>query len=166
MKKLLIVCGTIFALCFVSCTSKKEEGGKTSELAQKNINASHTVMKAFETGDVSAIDSVVADNFVDHTDRGEMGRDSLKAAIKMMHIAMPDTKMEIIKELADDEYVFSLSRTTGTCDGSMGMPKGPVDMKSLEVVKFKDGKAIEHWSYMEMTEMMKMMPQPKMDTAR
>jgi len=41
------------------------------------------------------------------------------------------------------------------------MPKGPFDMHSIEVSRFKDGKAVEHWSYVDMGEMMKMMPQMK-----
>ena len=45
----------------------------------------------------------------------------------------------------------------------MGMPNGPYDMKSIEVAKFKDGKAVEHWGFMDMQDMMKMMPpQPNM----
>ena len=45
---------------------------------QKNLAASNVITKAFQTGDVSGIDSVVADDFVDHTDRGDkIGRDSL-----------------------------------------------------------------------------------------
>ena len=75
--------------------------------------------------------------------------------------------LEIIKELADDEYVFSWMRFTGSSDGSMGMPAGPYDMKSIEVVRFKDGKAVEHWGFMEPREMMKMMQQmPAMDTTK
>ena len=43
-------------------------------------------MKAFQTGDVSGIDSVVSDNFLDHTDRGDMtNRDSLKAVVTWVH---------------------------------------------------------------------------------
>jgi predicted SnoaL-like aldol condensation-catalyzing enzyme len=32
-------------------------------------------------------------------------------------------------------------------------------MTAIEVVRFKDGKAVEHWSFMEPREMMKMMAQ-------
>ena len=83
----------------------------------------------------------------------------------MTHKEFPDMKMEVIKEMADDDYVFSWMRYTGTSDGSMGMPKGPYDMTAIEVVKFKDGLAIEHWGFMEPREMMKMMgtPQPSME---
>ena len=158
MKKYLFFISVVFMGLIVSCKSEKKEG--LSEAAQKNLDATHGVTKAFETGDVSKIDDYVAADFVDHTDKGETGRDSLKSMIKAMHGVDPTMKMETIKELADDEYVFEWMRNKGTSDGSMGMPKGPYDMRSIEVIKFKDGKAVEHWTYMEPADMMKMMPPP------
>ena len=41
----------------------------------------------------------------------------------------------------------------------MGMAAGPYDTHMMEITKFRDGKAVEHWAYMEMAEMMKMMGQ-------
>jgi predicted SnoaL-like aldol condensation-catalyzing enzyme len=158
MKKIFLTftCG-VFLL--TSCNSGKKEDsttGKDNVMSQKNLDASHVVNKAFETGDPSGIDGVVASDFVDHTEKGDMNRDSLKAAVKMVHATNKDMKMDIIKELADGDYVFSMMRFRGTSDGSM-MPAGPYDMHAVEVVKFKDGKAVEHWEYMEPGEMMKMM---------
>jgi predicted SnoaL-like aldol condensation-catalyzing enzyme len=145
------------ALLLSSCNGDKKAGSSdSSSLKEKNLSSSHIVNKAFETGDTGMIDSAVASDFVDHTDKGDMNRDSLKAMIKMVHATNKDMKMDMIKEIADDEYVFSLMHFTGTSDGSM-MPAGPYDMKGMEVVKFKDGKASEHWEYMEPAEMMKMM---------
>ena len=155
MKKLLIISAGLLFI-FSSCNSKKEEGG-TLDKEKKNIEACRTVAKAFETGDVSGIDAVVADDFVDHTDRGDMGRDSLKAMITMMHGSDPTMKMETLQEFSNDDYVATWYRFKGTSDGSMG-PKGPYDVGSIELVKFnKDNKAIEHWGFMEMRDMMKMM---------
>jgi predicted SnoaL-like aldol condensation-catalyzing enzyme len=170
MKKyLLAISSCLFLLC-ISCDNKADDDkagdDKISDQAEKNIAASHVVSDAFQSGDISKIDSVIASDFVDHTDRGDMGRDSLKAMIKMWHGASKDPKTEIIKELADDEYVFSWMRFTGSSDGSMGMPAGPYDMRSIEVVRFKDGKAVEHWGFMEPREMMKMMQQMPMDTTK
>jgi predicted SnoaL-like aldol condensation-catalyzing enzyme len=171
MKKyLLAVSSCVFLFC-MSCNNKagddKMGDGKMSYQAEKNIAASHVVSDAFQSGDISKIDSVVASDFVDHTERGDMGRDSLKAMITAMHATNKDMKMEIIKDLADDEYVFSWMRFKGTSDGSMGMPAGPYDMRSIEVVRFKDGKAVEHWGFMEPREMMKWMQQmPAMDTTK
>jgi len=165
MKKNLIpmVC---FAICLMSCNNDNKPvvaadtaaaGSTISAKAQKNLDAMHTVTKAFETGDVNGIDSVIASGFVDHTDKGDKkGVDSLKAMIKMSHDADKTMKMEIVKELADDDYAFSLMHYSGTGDGKM-MPAGPYDMHSVEVVKFSDGKATEHWGYMEMGEVSKMM---------
>lgn len=169
-KSLLAISSCLFLFC-MSCNNKASDdkmgAGKMSDQAEKNIAASHVVSDAFQTGDISKIDSVVASDFVDHTERGDMGRDSLKAMIKVMHATNKDMKMEIIKDLADDEYVFSWMRFTGTSDGSMGMPAGPYDMRSIEVVRFKDGKAVEHWGFMEPREMMKWMQQmPAMDTTK
>lgn len=166
MKKyFLSVTSCLFLFC-MSCNNKAGDDNKMSEQTEKNIAASHIVSDAFGSGDISKIDSAVASDFVDHTDRGDMNRDSLKAMIKMVHATNQDMKMELIKELADDEYVFSLMRFTGTSDGTM-MPAGPYDMQALQVVRFKDGKAVEHWEYMEPRQMMKMMPpQPAADTTK
>ena len=147
-------------LCFSSCNNTATVAGESKDksVAQKNLEASRAIGKAFETGNTNVLDSVVADDFLDHTDRGDVrGRDSLKAMVKMVHDNMKDMKSETIKDLADDDYVFSWMRFTGNSDGSMGMPPGPYDMQSIEVAKFRDGKAVEHWSFVSMKEMMEMM---------
>ena len=167
MKKILSLSAIAMAIVIVSCSNDKTEktasdtmsaDKKDNSMAEKNLAATHTVNKAFETGDPADIDKVVASDFVDHTDMGDKNRDSLKTMITMMHKEFPDMKMEVVKELADDDYVFSLMRWKGTSNGQMGMPKGPYDMKAIEVVKFKDGMAVEHWSYMQPQDVMKMMP--------
>ena len=168
MKKILFVASAGLLCLFISCNDSSTTASsetKDNSLVQKNLDASHIVSKAFETGDPSQIDSVVAADFVDHNEHGGTGnRDSLKAMIIAMHKEDPNGKMDIVKELADDDYVFSLMHFTGTSNGSMGMPAGPYDMHAIQVVRFKDGKAVEHWSYMQPSEMMKMMaPQGKMD---
>src|SRR5687768_17917786 len=109
--------------------------------------------------------------FVYHTaDRGDVGRDSLKAMMVLVNQAFPDSKMEVLKEFADDDYVYTHMRISGTSNGAMGMPVGPYDMRAIQVTKFKDAKAVEHWEYMEMGDMMKMMaamsPPNKPDTAK
>jgi predicted ester cyclase len=161
MKKILF---TAFAglLCIcTSCDSKTESTSDNHAQEQKNLAASDVITKAFETGDISGIDSVVSDDFVDHTDMGDKkGRDSLKAMVNIIHTNFKDMKTEKIRDVAKDDYVYSWMRYSGISDGSMGMPKGrPYSMSMIELAKFKDGKAVEHWSFMEMPDMMKMMAQ-------
>lgn len=88
MKKILLAAFAGLLCIFTSCNSNTGDASnnKNNEQEQKNIAASDVITKAFQTGDVSGIDSVVSDDFVDHTDRGDMkGRDSLKAMVKMIH---------------------------------------------------------------------------------
>src|SRR5215213_9937634 len=102
MKKIFFV--VITAAFFIS--SCNDSG--TSSVAKKNIEASQAINRAFETGNPSAIDSFVSDDFIDHTDLGDKkGRDSLKAMVKFIHDNMKDMKTEVLRELADDEYVMS-----------------------------------------------------------
>ena len=58
-------------------------------MAEKNLAASRIVTDAFKSGDASKIDSAVAADFVDHTDRGDMGRDSLKKMIAEIQPTAP-----------------------------------------------------------------------------
>ena len=157
MKKLFFILSAAASFLLPACNDKDSANGGMSEAARKNLDAFHTVSNAFETGDISRIDSVVASDFVDHTPKGDTNRDSLKAMITMMKNA-GTMKTEIKKEFADDEYVIGWLHWTGTSNGSMpDMPAGPFDMSGIEVVRFKDGKAVEHWAFMDAREMMKMM---------
>ena len=76
-----------------------------------------------------------------------------------MHNAIKDLKVEPIANATGDDYNFALVRMTGTtADASMGMPAGTkIDRTFVDVVKMKDGKATEHWGYVDQNEMMKMM---------
>jgi predicted SnoaL-like aldol condensation-catalyzing enzyme len=86
-----------------------------------------------------------------------MNRDSLKHMITVMQKNTTGIKLDIVHEVADDNYAYAWIRMQGTSDGTYGMPKGPFDMTAIEVIKCKDGKAIEHWEFMEAKQLMKMM---------
>jgi len=167
MRKILLLIFGGFSLLFYACNNATEtasEAKATNTMAEKNLASSRIVTEAFQNGDPSKIDSAVAKDFVDHRDYGDVtGPDSLKAMITQMKKQMPDVKTNVLKEVGDDDYVFTLIHFSGNSDGSMGMPKGPFDMHSVEVTRFKDGMAVEHWGYMQPKEFMKMMPPTKVD---
>ncbi len=167
MKKIFFASLLGMFLFSSSCNQPAAGDKQLTEQEQKNLAASNAIMQAFETGDASKLDSVVAPDFLDHTDRGDMkGIDSLKAAVAFVHANFKDMKTEKIHEVADGDYVYVWSRYTGTSDGTMGMPVGPYSMTAIELSKYKDGKAVEHWNFMEAQDVMKMMasqPMPAMD---
>ncbi len=142
--------------CSESSMASVEE--KSNPQVQKNREAWHAVSMAFSTGNTGALDSVLADGYIDHTSRGDyIGRDSVKANVTRMHANIKDIKMQTIEELVDDEYGFFWMHFTGNRINAQGMISGPFNLTAIEVVKFNDGKAVEHWEYMEMKEVLKMM---------
>ncbi len=171
MKQFIVTISAGLACLCMSCNDKS---GGTDSTTQKNLDAEHAVNKAIETGDVSKLGDYIATDAVDHADpKGDLkGLDSIKAMLGKIHTMGTDMKSETTKELADNDYVFQWMRFTGTATtADMGTPAGSkYDMSAIEVSKFKDGKVVEHWEFMEPREMMKMMPpqpapmQNKVDT--
>jgi predicted SnoaL-like aldol condensation-catalyzing enzyme len=166
MKKFLFITSVCLLCFFISCNTKSESSGNTQ--GEKNIATVHAINDAIESGDVNKLDQYIAADGVDHAgEHGDIkGLDSIKASLSYMHDSYKDMKLEELQDAANGDYVFSLTKFTGTSTReSMGAPAGTsFDMNAVQVVKFnKDGKAVEHWEYMQMADMMKMMPQSGMD---
>jgi len=161
MRKLTFPALAAYCFLLTSCNnSATVASASDNSKVQRNLDAQHTVVRALESGNPAGIDSVVAEDFVDHTDHGDVkGRDSLKAMVKMMADNKNKMKMETKNEVADENFVYSWMHFSGNSDGSMGMPPGPYDMSSIEVSRLNDGKIVEHWTFMDMQEMGKMMQQ-------
>jgi predicted ester cyclase len=160
MKKILFI--SAFALCtFLACSDKKEAG--TSDATKKNKEASDAIMKMFETSDWSKVGDYIANDAVDYSGpKGKVvGLDSIKANFNLMTQMMTNMKNEVVKTLADDEYVMCWVKGTATAKVDLpdwGMKAGQTHTgNSIEVSKFKDGKVVEHWSFMDPAEMMAMM---------
>ena len=124
--------------------------------AKKNIQAWHKVSMAFSTGNTEALDDVLAEDYIDHTPMGDFkGRDSVKVNIVRMRTIFKDVNMKIIKEMADEEYGFFWMQFSGKRLDTTGIPSIPFDMTALQIVKFNDGKAVEHWEYVDRMQLTK-----------
>lgn len=159
MKKLLLAIVAISFLMLSACNSKNE--GDLSDATKKNLAATHAISKCFETKDFSKLGDYIAEDCVDHAgENGDIvGLANMKAEFEKMTSMFSEMKSEVIKELADDEYVMSWMRYTGKfSQDMMGLKAGDsFTAESMEVTKFKDGKAVEHWVMMEPKEYKKMM---------
>lgn len=164
MKNLL----TSFAACtiLICCSNKSSEtSSANTAAAQQNLDAVHNIRKAFETGDTSRIRKSVDEGYTDHKDgQGVIGIDSLQSFVLASHEHIKNLRVEPIKELADDEYVMSWVRFSGTGDGQGGTMLGDFDVQGVQITKFKNGKATEHWEAMDMRDVSKMIE--KLDTGR
>lgn len=174
MKKFLMIAsaGSIFFITACNNSGEKSTSADSTSTSMstanstgdKNIATVHAINEAISSGDVSKLDQYIASDAVDHGggEHGEdvKGLDSIKAGLKHMHDTYKDLKIESVQDAANNDYVFSLSRFSGTNTvASMGAPAGThFDMTSVGVIKFNsDGKATDHWEYMSMNDAMKMM---------
>jgi len=166
MKKLL---APFLFVSTVLCTSCNNQQAGMSDKAKKNLDNFDAVTKMFESGDFSKVGDYIATDVVDHSSpRGEVkGLDSLKAMFSYYSSTMSNVKNEYEKQLADDDYVMGWMKqswTAKTDDPMMHMKAGDKgQMETIEVTKHNaDGKITDHWSFMSMNDMMKMMPQGSM----
>jgi predicted SnoaL-like aldol condensation-catalyzing enzyme len=76
-------------------------------------------------------------------------------------------KFNIVSDAIKGDYIFAMVDVQGTAmDNTMGMQAGKdVGGRSVDVVKIKDGKMVEHWGFMNMQDVTKMSSQPAMNSA-
>ncbi|MGZ3853568.1 MAG: ester cyclase, partial [Flavisolibacter sp.] len=69
-----------------------------------------------------------------------------------------DLKIEIVNDASSGDYVYVWNKWTGTAlDSTMGFaPNQPFTTSGVEIIKFSDGKAMEHWGFIDQKEVMDM----------
>ena len=155
----------IFATLFANiCLCVYSQKSSMSSTAQKNLATANAVAKMFESGDYSKAGDYIATDAVDHAGmQGDVkGLDSIKAMFNQMSTMMGNFKNEIVHEVADDEYVFQWMKETSTAKtDAMGMKAGQTaTFSAVEVTRFSNGKIVEHWSFINPADAMKMMQPP------
>jgi steroid delta-isomerase-like uncharacterized protein len=149
------------------CEQSGADGANADEVTRNEETARRFAEEVFGKGNYAYIDSAVSPDFVEHTPAPQYkpGIEGLKEWIPQMRQAFPDTKIEVLHVFGKGDLVALHVRQTGTNTGPMmGMPatNKAIDMRGVDVLRFKDGKAIEHWGYWEEMKMMQqlgMMPE-------
>jgi steroid delta-isomerase-like uncharacterized protein len=134
--------------------------------AGDNEETNLTLMKRFYSevvnqGNLALIDELCAANFVEHEDLPvpAAGREGVKKFFEMYRAAFPDLKFKVEMMFAKDDKVVTYTTVTGTQKGPfMDMPASgkAFTTKGIDIVRFKDGMAVEHWG---VTDSMTMMQQ-------
>ena len=142
-----IVSGTAILL---ASGGVKDEGG-ASATTKKNLEVNAAIGKRFETGDFSKIGDYLAEDFVDYAGMtGPVkGIEANKSLTEMM--ANMDSSKSMMSHSGWRWWnrLFYGGNVGNLQKDMMGMKAGQkVEGKSIEVTKFKDGKAIAHWTYM------------------
>lgn len=109
------------------------------------------VFKAFETGNVTGLENLVAKDYKEHNPEPSMkskGLQLLKDQIELYHTAFPDMKIKISEIFGDGEKLAVYSTFTGTNKGEMfGIPatNKKVTVNGMDIMKFDNEKISDHW---------------------
>ena len=101
-------------------------------------------------GKLEVIDELVSEDLVEHAAPPGVpaNREGVRMFVQMFRDAFPDMKVTTIAVVVDGDEAWMHSSFTGTHKGElMGIPptNKKVEVTQFDRVKFKDGKAIEHW---------------------
>jgi len=106
-------------------------------------------------GNLDVFDELLADEFVDHEELpGDLPQDKngVKQFFAMLRSAFPDMRMEVEDLIAEGDKVVARIALTATQRGEfMGVPPSGrgVDVQVIDVLRIRDGQAIEHWGIID-----------------
>jgi steroid delta-isomerase-like uncharacterized protein len=109
--------------------------------------------EVFNTGNVENLDKYIAADAIDHqvapgkTDP-QPCQEAVKEYLSAFHKAFPDLKVTVQDIIAEGDKVVARCTMTGTQKGEfMGMPATgkTFSIQVIDIIRFKDGKCVEHW---------------------
>jgi predicted ester cyclase len=116
--------------------------------AENTDRLKRLLLEGFGQGDMSVLDEVVAENFIEHQQGLPQGREGLKEVIRDLRRAFPDLSYTVVQMVADGDKMWGHFRARGTNEGPfMGQdPTGKVmGIDAIDISRFEDGKMVEHW---------------------
>ncbi|HRH67953.1 MAG: ester cyclase [Flavobacteriales bacterium] len=129
--------------------------------ADQMKQAAQGFLDAWWTGKTDGLDAVVAESFTTHMSMPGVtstGVQKLKDMIAMSSAAFSENKAEDLHLTAEGDRVILHYRWKGKNTGAMGegMPatNASVDVNCVDILRFENGKIVEHWGYMEEMKMM------------
>lgn len=163
MNKLTLLTATALLCISTSCTSKKQDC--VSETTKKNIASTHGIFNCFTANDFSKLGDYVAEDCIDHSGgKTDMkGLAQMKAEFEKWTTMIDNTQTTTKIEMANDEYVISWVSFNITMKEDVATKKvGETFEKSdVEMLRFRDGKAIEHWTFIDARDMDKVLSASK-----
>ena len=119
-------------------------------MSEQNKAVFQKMMSALNSKDLTTLESVVADDFVDNDAMPGMAADR-EGMINMMHMflgAFPDLNLTVNHWVAEGELVVGAMTTSGTQTGEfMGMPPSgkKFSMSEMHIARVANGKIVRHW---------------------
>jgi steroid delta-isomerase-like uncharacterized protein len=143
-----------------STASNGSSSNGSMSMADSMKTAYKAIATAWDAGDAAAMDQYVSANVVEHNPMpGQApGIAGMKAMVTGMKAAFPDEKTTIEDIRVDGNTLIARSRMSGTNSGPMmGMPatnKKMSDVMGIDIVRWENGKFVEHWGLFDTHAMM------------
>lgn len=146
----------------------KADSAEAAQVAAQE-NAVRAIFDMINSGNYEGMDNLMTADFVDHQQDPSITTTGIQGVKDMMNLlrgAYPDYKQEVLHMSSSGDRTYVHLRMTGTNTGPWGaMPATgkAMDVMGVDVIRFADGKAAEHWGYMEEMKMMTqlgLMPDP------
>ena len=160
----ILLASTMLASCAKNNGGAAYGGNDTMQAAANNTEANKALAKrfyeeVFNARKLDAIDQLCAADFVDHDpDPGqEPGAAGVKKSFASWMGAFPDLHVTIVQMLAEDDLVATVAKMSGTMKGDMMGMKAtnkPFNSTVVDVIRVKDGKAVERWGAFDAMGMM------------
>lgn len=117
---------------------------------QDNVAAARRLLKeAFGDGDLSVIDELVADDYVEHQNPVQgFGPEAVKEIVRGLHQSLSEMRFDIEALVVGEDTVWIRSRVTARNSRPfMGWPAAGtrIEIDVFDVLRFSAGKVIEHW---------------------
>ena len=118
--------------------------------AENKAQFRRTYEELLNEGNLAVAEELVAPDFVNHEapPGRNRGPESMRGLASMLRAAFPDLHFTIEELVAEGDTVAGRLTMSGTHQGPlMGMPPTGRTMQQahMHFVRFRDGKAIEHW---------------------
>ena len=105
---------------------------------------------AIESGDLSAFDEIVADDYEDHLPGQSRGREVVRVYFTTLRNAFPDLQLPIHDMVAEGDRVAVLNSVNGTHRGefpALGLQATGrrIDAMAFQLYRIEAGRLAEHW---------------------
>ncbi len=155
-KRIISAIGLIIVLCAWTASFAATGDEEKNSAAMKRFYD-----EVVNKGTLTLIDELVAAEFVDHEEfpGGKPGREGLKEFFTMFRVAFPDLHFQVNDMVAKGDKVWAYITIHGTHKGQfmdMAATGKKMEVKGFDIVRFVNGKAVEHWG---LTDSMTMMQQ-------
>ena len=131
-------------------------------MEQNKANFKRLYEEVFNQGNLDIADELIGANVVEHQQQpgvtpGAAGPELVKQIARFFRFAFPDLHIAVDDLVAEGERVAARVTISGTHQGEMmGIaPTGKrVEIRSIDIIRFEDGKAAEHWGETDIMSMM------------